>query len=228
MKGTINSVRVQKTLGSRIRAARNHAKLSRNEFAELLLQNKDYPEITPRKVSNDITTPSEKLVNRIKQWERGENPVGLEFIPAICDVLRCDVGYLFGEYDEHNRAAADICLLTGLSEDNVNRLLVWQQNSDNRLKTLGNIYIEAANRALVDFLFLNISSENHRTFILEDKNTENNDWKENLRKEYLLTEDAKKAGYTILGHKDAIRFYTRSMATQLERLLEEVYIDGID
>ena len=32
----------------------------------------------------------------------------------------------------------------------------------------------------------------------------------------------------MLGHKDAIRFYTRSMATQLERLLEEVYIDGID
>ena len=52
-------------------------------------------------------------------------------------------------------------------------------------------------------------------------------WKETLR-EIETEKQANEYGYTMLQHKDAIRFYARSIASQLERYLEEVYINGID
>ena len=63
MKGINNSLLVQKLIGSRIRAARELSKLSRNELAARLLDNELYPEVAPRKGSNEITTPIEKLSN---------------------------------------------------------------------------------------------------------------------------------------------------------------------
>ena len=72
-------------IGSRVREARENKGLSRPEFARLLEQ--------------DIHAPVEGntyglSINRLKQWEYGNNPVSLEWIPAICNVLECDVGYL--------------------------------------------------------------------------------------------------------------------------------------
>ena len=56
-------------------------------------------------------------IDRLKMWENGTNPVELEWLPALCEVLECDVGYLFGEYGELTRQVSDICKETGLSED---------------------------------------------------------------------------------------------------------------
>lgn len=233
MKGTNNSIKVQKIIGSRIRAAREYGNLSRNEFAELLLQSEEYPEIAPRKSSNEISTPAEKLVNRIKQWERGENPVGLEFIPAICDVLHCDVGYLFGDYEEHYRVAADISAYTGLSEINVNRLIIWQDRFNSHLKDVANICIESAFDSLEDYIHLEMARLNMEKFI--SYKAECTDLPENNFEAYqevyrhLQTEEkANEYGYALLQHRDAIRFYARSIANALERHLEEVYTNGID
>ena len=233
MKGTDNSVRVQKTIGSRIRAARDFAKLSRTEFAELLLKNEEYPEVTPRKGGNEITTPTEKLVNRIKQWERGENPVGLEFIPAICNVLHCDVGYLFGNYEERNHVVADIAHYTGLSELNINRLIAWQNQFDFHYQNVGNICIESAYKSMLDYMHLDIARLKMKKLSAnapidthqQDDNSQL--WKE-LYKQLQTEEEANDFGYTLLQHKDAVRFYARSISRTLEQYLEEVYTNGID
>jgi transcriptional regulator with XRE-family HTH domain len=228
MKGTDNSVKVQKIIGSRIRAARDFAKLSRTEFADLLLKNEEYPEVTPRKGGNEITTPTEKLVNRIKQWERGENPVGLEFIPAICDVLHCDVGYLFGNYDEHYHLVADISSATGLSEENVIRLIDWQVGKSNYcLYKVANICIESAFKSLRDYIHIDEARMKMEQFRQKETADNPSDWKSVLQ-EIETGEQASEHGYTMLKHKDAIRFYARSIANRLERDLEEVYINGID
>ena len=233
MKGIDNSIRVQKTIGSRIRAARDFAKLSRTEFAELLLKNEEYPEVTPRKGGNEITTPTEKLVNRIKQWERGENPVGLEFIPAICDVLHCDVGYLFGDYEEHYRIAADISAYTGLSEINVNRLIIWQDRFNSHLKDVANICIESAFDSLEDYIHLDmarLNMEKYSTYKAESPDLPRKSFEayQEVYRQLQTEEKANEYGYALLQHRDANRFYARSIANALERHLEEVYTNGID
>jgi len=52
----------------------------------------------------------------ISQWERGENLPEYGTLAALCDTLDCDVGYLFGVYNENNNLIHNIVELTGLSE----------------------------------------------------------------------------------------------------------------
>ena len=109
-------------IGSRVREARENKGLSRPEFARLLEQ--------------DIHAPVEGntyglSINRLKQWEYGNNPVSLEWIPAICNVLECDVGYLFGDYAEKTRSISDIVDKTGLSPLAAENLL--------KIKTIRNL-----------------------------------------------------------------------------------------
>ena len=233
MKGINNSMLVQKLIGSRIRAARELSKLSRNELAARLLDNELYPEVAPRKGSNEITTPIEKLSNRIKQWERGENPVGLEYIPSICDVLHCDVGYLFGNYDEHYHTFADISAVTGLTEENINRLIFIRDRTDLNCGNVGNICIETAFESLMDYIKLSIVRQKLLSNLNQSikQETVTGEIPQPYKKVLFHLETDERAtdlGYTLLQHKDAIKFYARSIANQLERYLEEVYTDGID
>lgn len=122
MKGIVNSKPVQEMVGNRIELARKAKKLSRSALAELLIKNELCPVVTTRKNTSEIKTPAEALTDRLKQWEYGNNPVDLEFIPVICRVLECDVGYLFAEYSEKSRISSDLCSVTGLSEEAVNTL----------------------------------------------------------------------------------------------------------
>ena len=123
MKGINNSNPVREMIGFRIQSARKAKKLSRSALAELLIQNELCPAVTTRKNTSEIKTPAEALADRLKQWEYGNNPVDLEYIPAICKVLECDTGYLFAEYPEKSRISSDLCSVTGLSEQAVNTLL---------------------------------------------------------------------------------------------------------
>lgn len=111
---------VKSTIGERIKKARKDKKLSRSQFAEKLNELKDRP------VINNIQ--EEMNPERLKQWEYGNNPINLEWIPAMCKVLDCDVGYLFGEYDAKHYVAADIQKQTGLSEQAVTALLELQKS----------------------------------------------------------------------------------------------------
>ena len=103
MKGINDTKIVQQKMGAQLKAARG--KIKRPALVQLLICNKKAP----------VESKAEMTAERLKQWEYGNNPISLEWIPAICDVLRCDVGYLFGDYPEKTREISDICSITGLS-----------------------------------------------------------------------------------------------------------------
>lgn len=112
--GTYDTRDVKLTMGKRIREAREALNLSRAKFADKLNDCENRPTIN--------NEPNLMTFERLKQWEYGNNPVELEWIPAICKVLNCDVGYLFGEYKEKKRESSDACTTTGLSEESIVQL----------------------------------------------------------------------------------------------------------
>lgn len=91
-------------MGENLRNAREKAGLFRQKLVDRLNLNKNAP-------------PSQEMtLERLKQWEYGINPIAIDWIPALCDELSFDVGYLFGEYKEHYRVSSDIAKETGLDE----------------------------------------------------------------------------------------------------------------
>jgi transcriptional regulator with XRE-family HTH domain len=132
MKGTNNSLWVRKLVGERLRKAREEKGYDRPTLADKLGASDKAPTMSLKNDKGDDEVCNQELtVERYKQWEYGKNPVALEWIPAICDVLSCDVGYLFGEYDELTRCASDICSATNLSEKAVSSLLEMKGSADN-------------------------------------------------------------------------------------------------
>ena len=109
---------VQKIFGARLKAARGDKGVSRQEFCDAINTCADRP--TRRNKLDELS------LERLKKWEYGENPVDLEWLPTICSVLQIDVGYLFGEYEEHTRVISDISAETGLSSDAVTYLQTFK------------------------------------------------------------------------------------------------------
>lgn len=107
MKGIKDTRIVQDKMGKRLRAARGKRK--RPALVQLLKESPKAP----------VESKAEMTTERLKQWEYGNNPISHEWIPAICEVLNCDVGYLFGEYEEMRRELSDAHKTTGLSEESI-------------------------------------------------------------------------------------------------------------
>lgn len=68
----------------------------------------------------------------IAKWENGVNLPPLNTLLSLCNSLKCDIGYLFGEHKEHRRVAADICAETGLTEEAVETLMAIRDFSANQ------------------------------------------------------------------------------------------------
>lgn len=105
-------------MGAQLRKAREDKGLKRPLFVQRLKGSLKAP----------VESHTEMTVERLKQWEYGNNPIGHEWIPAICEVLACDVGYLFGDYPEKTREISDICSITGLSAAAVNVIIGDKQD----------------------------------------------------------------------------------------------------
>lgn len=107
MNGTGNTIKG--IMGERLRTARESKGFSRQKLVDILNSHAKAPAFA--------LAPGRALqMGTYRKWESGENPVDVRWIPALCDVLGVDVGYLFGEYPEKTRAASDVCAVTGLSE----------------------------------------------------------------------------------------------------------------
>lgn len=63
-------------------------------------------------------------------WYYGNNPVDLKWIPAICDVLQCDIGYLFGERDCRTKDLQGVVDYTGLTEVDALNLAALSQKDE--------------------------------------------------------------------------------------------------
>lgn len=119
---------MKKLIGSRLQAARG--KISRQKLTDRLNRREDRPVIGGEKGTLSVET--------LKKWEYGENPINIEWLPLICDVLDCDIGYLFGMYPDKRREVSDICSITGLSTAAVNTIIGDQHDGfrDDRLEAL--------------------------------------------------------------------------------------------
>ena len=116
MTGGRNDTKLVKTtVGKNIQRARDKKGLSRKELADQLSELGDRPIINKRQ--EDMSE------DRLKKWEYGENAINIEWIPLICRILDCDVGYLFGEYEEYTIDKQKIKEKTKLSTKTVDWLL---------------------------------------------------------------------------------------------------------
>lgn len=127
MNGIFNSDSVKKGLGTKIKEARGD--MSRQSLADALNACGLRPHEPKR--------PDGLTVDRLKQWELGNNPVDLEWLPAICQVLDVDFGYLFGEYPEKTRVISDIVKVTGLTENAVDVLI--QMNNKKHVRAFSDL-----------------------------------------------------------------------------------------
>ncbi len=110
-----------RVIGERIRKERiaymkkqNRKSKSQEEFIETanLCHIKDNKE-TEKKLDRDT----------LSRWESGLSFPSLYWLDRLCDIFDCDLGYLLGEYPEKHRITAEVCEVTGLSEECVEELI---------------------------------------------------------------------------------------------------------
>lgn len=91
----------------------------------------------------------------ITKWENGKALPRVDMIPLICDVLKCDVGYLFSEYDQPTREIQDVSFCTGLSEKTATalRCLADTSPSSNRKRKFLDILMEYDDFPYICLLF---------------------------------------------------------------------------
>lgn len=93
-----------KAIGKRIKQERLAAGIkSQSDFAEKL-------------------SLSEKSRQTIGKWENGKTLPSLVDFTFMCNIFKCELGYLLCEYDCKTREATDIQAVTGLSENAINLL----------------------------------------------------------------------------------------------------------
>jgi transcriptional regulator with XRE-family HTH domain len=204
MTGGINDTKIVKVIiGERIKQARKlNNKMTQQALADRLSGSKKAPILNGK-----LNAVSQ---NRLKKWEDGTNPVELEWIPAICDVLGCDVGYLFGEYEELTRQVSDICKATGLSEDAVEAI---RSMGDINLK--GGVLHRAEFQEVISCMFEDprfssmiphvIEAERLRTSPEIDQDTTAMELTQSMGKVESL-------GFVVLRREDARQFHLRQAA----------------
>lgn len=170
----------------------------------------------------------------ISEYVNGKNGVSrapdCATLIALAKYFSVSTDYLLGLTTTRttNQSVRAVCNLTGISEKNVIRLIDWQVGEHNyALHNVADICIESAFHSLWNYIRIDEARMRLDSYTPKEKGEGTEAWKETLR-EIETEKQANEYGYTMLQHKDAIRFYARSIASQLERYLEEVYINGID
>ena len=146
-------------------------------------------------------------------------------VVALSKYFSVSTDYLLGltTTKTTNENVRSVCNITGLSEENVIRLIDWQVGEHKyHLHGVADICIESAYRSLWDYIRIDearMRLDQHKATETEQKHTH---W-ESVLAEIKTGDQANEYGYTMLKHKDAISFYARSIANQLERYLEAAY-----
>lgn len=117
MNGIENSCSVKAIIGKRLRQARERKGYKRQQLCDELQQS--------------ALAPGTKEVNQsaLKQWELGTNAINIEWIPAICEILGVDVGYLFGNYEGDTKEKTDVASALNLDFYAVDTLF-WLSQDD--------------------------------------------------------------------------------------------------
>lgn len=229
MKGIKDTSTVRKMVGKRLESARKERSLSRPEFAALLLQHSKAP------IESGACADTNLMAARLKQWEYGNNPVELEWIPAICDILGCDAGYLFGEYEALQHSVADVCQETGLSKEAVKKLRqLAKVVNGSKLGAGAKGYIiestEIISRLIESSLFLDMTSDIALYLIYGGvlpaqaySKTEKELSKKEYERFYMW---ANGAGLEIIARQDVKEMYLQKASDSLKKICEEMITNG--
>ena len=125
-------------IGSRIKMLRNKAGWTQtrlgNELGELLYGDK---------VKQSM----------ISSWEKGDTLPTLKNLLALSQLFNCDIGYLLCDYDDLRKDTSNLCEVTGLSSETIERLSSFAQADKKRFEECGEdigpgSYYEEAKRYL--------------------------------------------------------------------------------
>lgn len=111
----LNSKDIKNTVGVRLQKARKDTGYSREKFCEVLNKHEASPVLSCGAKALQPDT--------LKQWELGTNAINILWLPAVCKVLNCDTGYIFGEHEGKTGIISDVQKETGLSEKAIEELL---------------------------------------------------------------------------------------------------------
>ena len=82
----------------------------------------------------------------VTAWETGNSVPSLSKLFELCSILKCDIGYLLGEYEERTRVKAELCNESGLTEAAAHKLLELNNGTD-----IGKQYLNFYSAFITDF-----------------------------------------------------------------------------
>lgn len=202
------------TISSRIKAARERLGISRENLIARINSDSERP-ISRR--SNELQTLE---FERFRRWEDGTNGVKHEWIPILCKHLKCEVGYLYGEFDNFTQTATDIQKETGLSSKAVESLLgICKYGPSNAFQALSLIL---ENEDIWKFLSCEAEKVSGKNVL-------------SLIGSYFSVSDAKNNGFIVsdgensvrLSGADHIRSISNNGVHMLQPLLERTQLDSV-
>ncbi len=127
-------------IGARLKTARDKLGMSQEDLLERINIDSNRP--IDKRDGEYVTLEFE----RYRRWEDGTNMVSNEWIPTLCKHLECDVGFLFGDYEELTRQKASIHNETGLNQTAIEVLQLL--NIQSEVSTLRRNVLETINLLL--------------------------------------------------------------------------------
>lgn len=84
-------------------------------------ERKEVLNITQDELAERITTAlnleKDMSQSTVASWENGKTIPPLDKLIVLSSIFNCDISYLLGDYPERRRDSADVCKITGLSEE---------------------------------------------------------------------------------------------------------------
>lgn len=101
------------TIGQRIKLLRKQAKLTQEDLGGRL---------------SGLVGRKEEAIGQstVSSWERGVTLPPMDKMIALASIFDCDIAYLLGDYEKEKKDRADVCDMTGLSEDATIRILNYK------------------------------------------------------------------------------------------------------
>lgn len=111
--------------------------------------------------SQDVFAEAIHVTERktVGKWETGEASIPIKKLAVICDVLDCDLDYLFGKIDTPKNEVCDIMKQTGLSEKAVNYI-----SKEKRKEVLSAVLEDGNFRKFVSIIAECSDMENDHTY----------------------------------------------------------------
>lgn len=178
-------------VGERIRKARKKAGLTQAQFASAL-------------------NMSEESLKTIGRWEKGEQTPKLDVLMKMCEIFKCEAGYLLGEFPLPTRGKADIQEATGLSQKAIDKILEMKQENPNIFPYLDQIISHDEFYMLVMGLASSMRYiRPHPSTIFQDASG--------------LAHEIAKMGFAVLAPDDASEYWLQQTFYTWRRIINDIW-----